>query len=177
MQAVLQLFFDESTDTFFRSLWQKVKDAGLPNPLLERGATPHITLSFGDDVNVDNLIPLLAGVLGKKPTLELTFASLSTFANENGVIFVAPVVTRSLLDLHRDVQEVMSNHTSTSAYSQVSCWFPHCTLTTRLSPPQLLEGFTLLGSLQLPISSQGVRVGLLEFPSLKELASWRLGKL
>ena len=176
MQAVLQLFFDEATDTFFRSLWQKVKAAGLPNLLLERGATPHITLSFGDDVNLNNLIPSLTGVLGEKPALELTFASLSTFANENGVIFIAPVVTRSLLDLHRDVQEVMSNHVSTSAYSQVGRWFPHCTLTMRLSPPQLLEGFTLLDDLQLPVSGQGVQVSLLEFPSLKEVASWRLGK-
>ena len=177
MQAVLQLFFDESTDTFFRSLWQKVKDAGLPNSLLERGATPHLTLSFGDDVDVDNLVSSLADVLSEKSILELTFASLATFANENGVIFIAPVVTDSLLDLHRDVQEAMSNHTSTSTYSQVGRWFPHCTLTMRLSPPQLLEGFTLLDDLQLPVSGQGVQVGLLEFPSLKELASWRLGEL
>lgn len=178
MQAVLQLFFDKPTDAFFRSLWQRVKDAGLPNPLLERGATPHITLSFGDDVDVDNLVSSLTEVLGKKSILELTFASLSTFANENGAIFVAPVVTDSLLDLHRSVQKVALNHTSsTSAYSQIDRWFPYCTLTMRLSPPQLLAGFALLDDLRLPISGQGIQVSLLEFPSLKSLASWQLGEL
>ncbi len=174
MQAVLQLFFDEDTDAFFRSLWQKVKDAGLPSPLLEIGATPHITLSFGDNVNVDSLVLSLNRRLSEKSTFELIFVSLSTFANEKGVIFVAPVVSRTLLDLHREVQHEMSNHASTNAHSQLDRWFPHFTLTMQLSPPQLLEGFRLLGNLQLPVSGRGVQVSLLEYPNLKELASWQL---
>lgn len=174
MQAVLQLFFDEDTDAFFRSLWQKVKDANLPNPLLERGATPHITLSFGKDVNANGLIPALDDRLSGKSAFELVFVSLSTFANEKGVIFVAPVVSRTLLDLHREVQHEMSNHASTSAHSQIDRWFPHCTLTMQLSSPQLLEGFRLLGDLQLPVSGRGVQANLLEYPNLKRLASWHL---
>lgn len=174
MQAVLQLFLDEDTDTFFLSLWQQIKDAGLPSPLLERGATPHITLSFGNDVNVYGLISALDDRLSGKSAFELVFVSLSTFANEKGVIFVAPVVSRTLLDLHREVQHEMSNHASTSAHSQIDRWFPHCTLTMQLSPPQLLEGFGLLGNLQLPVSGRGEQVSLLEYPSLKELASWQL---
>ena len=175
MQAVLQLFFDEDTDAFFRSLWQKIKDADLPNPLLARGATPHVTLSFGHDVNVDELISSLNDRLGGESTFELVFVSLSTFANENGVIFVAPVVTNTLLALHRDVQHEMSNHaSSTSAYSQIDRWFPHCTLTMGLNPSQLLAGFKLLGGLQLPISGHGKQVSLLEYPNLKKLASWQL---
>lgn len=174
MQAVLQLFFDEDTDAFFRSLWQKVKDAGLPSPLLERGATPHITLSFGNDVNVHGLISALDDRLSGKSTFELVFVSLSTFANEKEVIFVAPVVTRTLLDLHREVQHEMSNYASTSAYSQIDRWFPHCTLTMQLNPTQLLEGFKLLGNLQLPVSGRGEQVNLLEYPNLKELASWQM---
>lgn len=174
MQAVLQLFFNKDTDAFFRSLWQKVKNADLPNPLLERGATPHITLSFGNDVNVDSLVSSLDKKLSGKSTFELTFVSLSTFANEKGVIFVAPIVTRTLLNLHREVQQEMSYHASTSAHSQVDRWSPHCTLTMQLSPPQLLEGFRLLGNLQLPVSGRGEQVSLLEYPNLKKLASWQL---
>ncbi len=175
MQAVLQLFFDETTDTFFHSLWQKIKSSGLPNPLLERGATPHITLSFGDDVKVENLISSLTNVLDTTAALELTFGSLSTFANENGVIFVAPIVTHCLLQLHHDVHLPMMQHSSsTSEYSQIDRWFPHCTLTMRLTSPQIIEAFALLGDLHLPISGHGTRVSLLEFPSLVELASWKL---
>ena len=174
MHAVLQLFFDEDTDAFFRSLWQKIKDADLPSPLLERGATPHITLSFGDNVNVDSLISSLDRRLSGKFTFELVFVLLSTFANEKGVIFVAPVVTEKLLDLHHEVQNEMSNHASTSAYSQIDRWFPHCTLTMQLNPLQLLDGFRLLGNLQLPVSGRGEQVSLLKYPSLKELASWQL---
>lgn len=175
MQAVLQLFFDETTDIFFRSLWQKIKDAGLPNPLLQKVATPHITLSFGSDVNITTLVPELSTTLSSTPSVPLTFASLSTFANKNGVIFIAPVVTTVLLTLHEKTHLQMSNHTaSTSVYSQVGRWFPHVTLTMRLNTDELLKAFEVLRDLQLPFEGQGKKVCLLEFPSLRELAAWEL---
>ena len=175
VQAVLHIAFDEETDTFFRSLWQKVKGAGIPSPLLDRGATPHLTLSFGNEVNTKRLVPALSKILEDKPAPKLVFVSLATFSNDYGVLFFAPVVTSELLALHREVEREMSRHaSSTNALYKAGRWVPHCTITMKLSPEQLLEGFKLLGDVQLPISAQGTRVRLLEFPSLKPLALWHL---
>ena len=175
MQAVLQLSFDKETDALFRSLWQGIKDAGLPSPMLEKPATPHITLSFGDGVDVGSLTGALSQTLADKSSLELVFAALGTFANEKGVVFAAPVVTTNLLALHRQVQGCMHKHAgSTSAYSEVDRWVPHCTLTMHLTPSEVRKSFELLAELRLPISALGTQVRLLEFPSLEELASWHL---
>ena len=175
MQAVLQLFFDNATDTLFRSLWHKLKDAGLPNPMLDKPATPHVTLSFGNDVNADGLVGALSRALRDTSSVDLTFASLATFANKNGVVFVAPVVTAELLELHSRVQGSMLQHaSSTNGYSETNRWFPHATLTMRLTPAEIVEAFRVLGGLRLPVFARGTRVSLLEFPSLRELASWHL---
>ena len=175
MQAVLHIAFDEETDTFFRSLWQKVKGAGIPSPLLDRGATPHLTLSFGNEVNTKRLVPALSKILEDKPAPKLDFVSLATFSNDYGVLFFAPIVTSELLALHREVEREMSRHaSSTNTLYQIGRWVPHCTLTMQLDPEQLREGFRLLSDVRLPISARGTRVRLLEFPSLELLASWQL---
>ena len=175
MQAVLQLSFDQEADTLVRSLWHRLKDAGLPNPMLEKPATPHVTLSFGDGVDVEGLTGALSEVLRDRSAFELVFASLGTFSNEAGVIFMAPVVTADLLELHARVQGCMHKYArSTNDFSKLERWVPHCTLTLRLTPAEVLKGFDLLGALQLPISARGIRVDLLEFPSLEKLSSWQL---
>ena len=175
MQTVLQLTFDKETDALFRSLWQAVKDAGLPNPMLDKPATPHITLSFGNNTDVDGLAKELSQTLKNRTSLELTFASLATFANEKGVIFAAPVVTAELLGLHRQTQACVLRHAdSTKNHSEVDRWVPHCTLTMNLTPAEVVEGFKLFKGLQLPVHARGTYVRLLEFPSLTELAFWHM---
>jgi 2'-5' RNA ligase len=107
-----------------------LKDAGLPNALLEQGAAPHVTLVFGEEPRVDALVKSLTGVLRGQPALEVMFASLATFANENGVLFLGPIVNRELLGLHEAVHASFADHASAlHPYYTSGRWVPHCTLT------------------------------------------------
>jgi 2'-5' RNA ligase len=100
MDTVLQLYLDDATDRFVRDLWQRLQAADLPSPLLERGATPHITLAFGAATQTEVLVRSLSRAMQTQPTFGLTFVSLATFANEKGVLFLAPVVNETLLHFH-----------------------------------------------------------------------------
>lgn len=173
MNAVLQLFLDEATDNFVRDLWRRLHAAGLPSALLERGATPHITLAFGTGAQAEVLIKSLSRVMQAQAVFGLTFVSLATFANEKGALFFGPVVNETLLHFHAATSSAFRSHVDAfHPYNERGRWTPHCTLTMELSEAQLVQAFKLFGDVRLPWRAEASKVVLLEHPSLEVLASW-----
>jgi 2'-5' RNA ligase len=175
VQAVLQLSFDDRTDATIRGFWRRMKEAGLPSVLLDRNATPHITLAACDGVRVDALLGSLSIRLQSHPEVDVTFSSLATFWNENGVLFLAAVVNREMLEIHERVIPSFADTVATlNRFHELGRWVPHCTLATNLTKGQIADGINLFDDIRLPMKAKGTEVGLLEFPSLSVLGSWSL---
>jgi 2'-5' RNA ligase len=175
VKVIAQALFDPKTDGFVRDLWQRTKQAGLPNPLLSRNAAPCMTLASAEGVSIDPLLNDLDDALKACTSLNFLFNTLSTFANENGVIFLGPIVTQNLLDLHKLVYKQVAKYAETvSMYSEPDRWFPHCTITWKLEKPQVFEGLKLFDDLHLPFEARITKVALFNLDSRAELAHWAL---
>ncbi len=81
MPFALQLFVDPVSDTAVRSLWEELASTGLSS-LRDSGNRPHFSLA-------------------------LSIASLGIFPGEQAVVFLAPIVIPDLLDLHREVHQLL----------------------------------------------------------------------
>ena len=136
---VLELFLDPKTERAVQSLWGMVDALAGWTPQVRGAARPHVSVCSCPSLDEDASRQELAALAADSPPLRIEFASVATFASAEGVIFLAPVVTADLLELHVRLVEAMrqSGATVPDLY-QPGRWVPHCTLAQRL-PPELVS--------------------------------------
>jgi len=79
------------------------------------------------------------------------------------VLFLAPVVTAGLLEIHARLHKSMGEAIEGSwVYYFPNGWVPHCTLSIRLSAKKLAKGMELIRKSGLGIQGQYNRLALVE---------------
>ncbi len=132
------LIFSPETDAAVRGLWQAQADAGLPSPMLEVKEPPHMTLFMAEGGDFSGLRAALAALAREMPPLPVDFFSLGVFPAKYGVVFLAPVTNRRLVDLHAAIWSAAHSFLE-KPYAQYApgVWVPHVTLTIDLPPEQI----------------------------------------
>ena len=175
MPFAIQLFFDPASDTAVRSLWAELASTEVPFPLRDSGNRPHVSLAIYSELNTAVCAGLLNSFAETRSPLALSIASLGIFPGEQAVVFLAPIVSSSLMDLHRQVHQLLQDTgTLPSTYYLPGHWTPHCTLATRV-PPHFLSQAVAIGlgmSFPLPISIE--EIGVIEYTPVNHLFSFRL---
>jgi 2'-5' RNA ligase len=93
-------------------------------------ARPHLSLSVFSGGRPEELASSLAPLAG---SLELRFSAVGVFPGPGAVLFVAPVVTPALLDVHRRATElVVSAGGEPWGHYRPGRWVPHATLAQRV---------------------------------------------
>jgi 2'-5' RNA ligase len=132
------LTFDRETEEVVRGLWQAQVDAGLPSFMPETDYPPHMTLLLAEDGNFDGLREAFTRLAGGMKPLPVKFLALGVFSAEYGVVYLAPVVTHSLLELHSTIwNAAVPNLSRVFDYYYPGVWVPHVTLANRLSTDHL----------------------------------------
>ncbi len=175
MSFAIQLFFDPESDSTIRKLWDAEADAGVPFPLRDSGNRPHFSLVISHELDVpacNHLLYTFAQTLAPFP---LTISSLGVFPGERAVVFLAPVVTSNLFNLHRRVHQLLQGATTLLATHYLpEHWTPHCTLATRV-PPQILPQVVTIGlGTSFPFSVSIEEIGVIEYPPVTHLFSFHL---
>lgn len=136
------LYFDPAAEDAVRGLWQRLADAGLPAKSAA-GYPPHITLtaytSNDPAVTVMEFAARLVSVVERQQPIPVRLEALGVFP-EAGVVFLAPHISRALLDLHRTVFERLSGPHMPELLEDLLLpdrWTPHVTLATHLDADQI----------------------------------------
>lgn len=159
----IELFFDPSGDERVRELWQRIQAAGLPSPLLARGHVPHVSLAVCEELDPIAFAAELARFAAAESPLVLSLVSVSTFATAEGVLFLAAVKTRALLELHERCWRIFAAHARKPwDYYRPERWVPHCTLSMGLDPAQLAAALQICVGARLPIEVVAQSVSLSE---------------
>lgn len=96
--------------------------------MLEVKARPHVSLAAFETLDVEATEACLEHFARSHAPLELNLASVASFPTELNVVFLAPVVTRALLDLHDDFYAGWySGWGSPNPLYLPGNWVPHCT--------------------------------------------------
>ena len=175
MTFAVQLFFDPVSDTAIRSLWGALASAGVPFPLRESGNRPHFSLAIYEEVDVPVCTNRLNSFAQTLSPFALSIANLGIFSAEKTVVFLAPIVSPGLLELHRQVHQLLQDAAALPADHYLpGHWTPHCTLATRV-PPHFLSQAVVIGlgmSFPFPLSIE--EIGVIEYPPVNHLFSFQL---
>ncbi|MEX2535292.1 MAG: 2'-5' RNA ligase family protein [Trueperaceae bacterium] len=165
MGLAVELYFDARTEDTITALRDAVHDAGIEASPRLTGSRPHISLAL---VKTED-VPLLGGVVTEfareSGSCHLRLGALSSFASEQGVLYLAPVPTIGLLEIHSRLHEhLKSRGLESDPLYRPGAWVPHCTIEMGLSGSQLAAAFDACWVDFTPIDGRLVAAGVVSYP-------------
>lgn len=159
--AVELLFDDASTESVF-VLSDRLAQAGLRPPRVGDPEYPHITLFVAEEIQRQPLVKKLSCYqFPTAPTV--TLATLGRFDANPGVIYLVPQPDFPLHALHRDLfQQVSQLLSGINPHYLPANWTPHVTLADQLSPANLANAITVVGSVD-PVAARITDLIIVEF--------------
>lgn len=178
MPYALQLYFDPGTDAMVRQLWCRFAEAGIARHLAESANRPHLTLAIYDDLDVAMAERELLLFVPTLATFPVTFAHVGVFIHPAAVVFLAPVVTSGLLELHRATHERFAGiGNGVHQFYLPGRWVPHCTVALHLAPQTLPLASEVVQEVPLPTTGTVTEVGIVRVSPTAPLGTVRLGAL
>lgn len=177
MGYAVELYFDPDSDLAVRRIWSGIADAFGLSTMLTNGGRPHVSLAvYSDDLDHRSFLQELPAFSKSLAPLEVQLGSVGTFPTEEGVVFLAPVVTRELLAVHERFHTVFSKFGGcSSAHYLPGKWVPHGTVATDLTGAEIGQVGQHCWEHFRPIQGWFQEIGLVEFRPVRELATFKLG--
>ncbi len=142
--------------------------------LTAQGGHPHISLAGFDQIDLAQVSARLDDFASTTAAFAITLSAIGVFPG-TGVVYLAPVVTQSLLTIHSRFQRLLEPlGLPSNAYYWPGNWLPHCTVGLNL--PAATIGQAVLLCQQAPVFRPVplTRVRLIEFWPLREIVTFAL---
>lgn len=129
MPYAVEFDFDAESTAALTALSDQIYAACNGMALHNTAQIPHVSLAVLDEIVPAQLQPLLADFAAQVTAFPLHFAAVGAFPGDQGVVYLAPIVTAHLLALHRDLHEQLTAAGLQShPYYRPDHWVPHCTV-------------------------------------------------
>ena len=177
MGYAAEIYFDPDSELAVRRIWSSIADAFGLSTMLTDGGRPHVSLAvYADDLDHGSFIRELPAFAKSLAPLEVQLGSVGTFPTKEGVVFLAPVVTRELLALHEWFRITFSRFEGcASAHYLSGNWVPHVTVATDLTGAEIAQVGKHCWEHFQPIQGWFHEIGLVEFRPVRVLATVKLG--
>ncbi len=173
MRIALSFWFDERLETQIRQLSRRLQEAGVPSLFYDGPYRPHITTGVWEVDDLQRLVQAVRERLTAFAPIPVRFEFVGLFPGSEGVIFLSPIVTQPLLEIHQAIHETAAEYAlPASPYYAPGIWVPHCTVALNLSPAQVATATQLCTqSGTLPLDGFLTRLGTIETPAEIELGA------
>ena len=163
MNYAIELVFDNESQMVINELRTKLNDNGVHDEAVKLN---HVSIG---DYKTDNIEELKNKVIEFSKTIkpfELSLVSVGTFMTKENVIFLEPIMTDELMDIHKRFIEYMKDFNGVlNPYYDIDKWMPHCTISIRLSDKELFKGIELLKEIiRLPIKVIVDKIDIINYP-------------
>ena len=163
MNYAIELVFDNESQMVINELRTKLNENGVHDEAVKLN---HISIG---DYKTDNIEELKNKVIEFSKTIkpfELSLVSVGTFMTKENVIFLEPIMTDELMDIHKRFIEYMKDFDGVlNPYYDIDKWMPHCTISIRLSDEELFKGIKLLKEIiRLPIKVIVDKIDIINYP-------------
>lgn len=175
MAFAIELFFDRDGENRIQALWQKLAESRVSSFLLDLWARPHLSLAVFDEADPGRLKPAIQEFAAAHAPLELQFCSVGAFPGDPAVVFIQPVITRELLDMHERFHAILPGCGVEShlLYSPGK-WMPHCSVAQDLARGSIGRAVELVHAAFPLGTARCVELGLIEYRPVRELFRFRL---
>lgn len=169
MTISIVMNLDARSDKNIRAMWDALTRGGVSPDCLIYDPRPHVSLAEFEEARLDALMDRVRSFAENHPPVPITFDHLGTFATEVGIIFLAPVITRNLLDVHSDFHATFRDFHANSSFYQRDRWVPHCTLARNLDTDQFCRAIKVIRQFDLPFEARLESLGVIRHPPIEEL--------
>ncbi|MGV0718454.1 2'-5' RNA ligase family protein [Mycolicibacterium sp. XJ662] len=151
----VEVVFDPDTEATIRSVWDQLRDAGIPSQA--PASRPHATLVVAERIDPE-VDALLAPVAARLP-IPVRIGAPLLFGRAKLILTRLLVPTVGLLEMHAEVHQLALSHVHPGpmANSLPGQWTPHTTLARRVVPAQMGRAVRIAGK---PAEIEGAIVGL-----------------
>ncbi len=137
---------------------------------------PHITLAGLKGIAPVELAERVQAFAEGEAHLDVELGAVGTFPGNEGVVYIAPVVTGGFLGFHeRFLSHLGKRVVLLRDYYKQGSWMPHCTVALYLSESQVPVAVGLCRKSDVFDSARLVEIALIEFPSAEEVGAYALG--
>lgn len=165
MALAVELYFDPETERSVVGLQQELHTADIEQSPDLAGSRPHITLSLVETDDDERLAEVVTEFAEDVSGCSVRLASLASFASSQGVLYLAPVPTHSLLRLHARLhEELLAAGLEAEPFYRPGAWIPHCTLALDLSGAELALAFEVCWPHFVPLEGVLVEAAVVAWP-------------
>ncbi len=163
MNYAIELVFDEDSQKTINKLRNQLSENGVHDEAVKLN---HVSIG---DYKTDDIEGLKNKIIEFSKTIkpfELSLVSVGTFMTKENVIFLEPVMTKELMDIHRRFIEFMKDFDGElNQYYDIDKWMPHCTISIRLSDNEMFKGIEVLKEIiKLPIKVRIEKIDIINYP-------------
>lgn len=177
MPYAIAALFDAQSEAGIRALRARLAESAGADAFPQ--VRPHLTLAVIEELDAEALRPTLQAFCQSMPPLPLHLAAVGAFPTSEGVVYLAPVVTRPLLAAHASLCRVLTDAGYTpEPYYRPQNWVPHCTVAANLTRAQVSEAVDLCLQADVFHTDQLTQLMVARFPPLQAIYSLPLrGKI
>ena len=176
MAFAVILYLDPVTDAEVRSLWQLLSERQISTVMTDMGIRPHISLAGLEHVEAESLCQALDVFAHSTRPVSVRFGGVGTFPTEQGVVYLAPVVTFELLQLHARFNYLVTELGLVShEYYVPGNWVPHCTLAIDLTPDEVAAVVAIGCRSNVFHTAALTHIGLVEYMPIREICTFPFG--
>jgi 2'-5' RNA ligase len=153
----VELLLDPEAEAAVLEVWREVRARTGSPVLFDLAGRPHVTLAVHDERDGPQLDRAVRAFQAAETPFLLS--SAGAFPGDEGAVFLAPVVTDDLLELHRRWHAASPG---SNEHYLPGRWVPHCTVGILLEGPALSEALEAARS-ALPIRGRFEEIALIAF--------------
>lgn len=163
MNYAIELIFDNKSQAAINELRKALQENGVHDEAVRLN---HISIGDYATDDIEGLKAKVVEFSKRIKPFEIVLCSVGTFMTKENVIFLAPVMTRELKNVHEKFIEFMAGFDGKiNPYYDVDKWVPHCTLAIRLTDEELFRGLRVLKEcIRLPINVKIEKIDLIQYP-------------
>lgn len=172
MPYAIELYFDEESKKKVDQIRNQLEFNSIN---IDKGTKPHISLAIYEDIPIERFKEDLQMFSNELKPFDITLSSVGMFVTQEPVIYLAPTVTKELLDIHEKFHIFFEKYNNqTWDYYLPGKWVPHCTLAMNLNDKMVNKTIDICRNSQLPINVKINWIGILEFKPNKQLIEYKL---
>lgn len=161
MDYAVMVYFEDAADQTISSWISALTELGLNDRFSTIGMKPHLTLAEFDVTDLGELEKLLARFAAGTSPVKLKFSSLGIFPGTEAVLFLTPVVSEEIVELHFSLNKSLETccEQFSPLYTEES-WIAHCTLALDYNEDEVSLAYRYLAENFNPIETQAVSLVL-----------------
>lgn len=172
MQYAVILVLDEKSISKISSIAKLISKDNLSDYMFDF-IQPHISLGIFKDITPDEIEEKLKTFCKGLNEMKLILSGIGLFPTNENVIFLAPVMTKELLNVHSRFSEIFCDvKPSMNEHYFPDNWVPHCTLA--LNVKDLSKAVEIVKNNFTSFEVNLEKLSLIEYFPIKEINSFDL---